>query len=143
MAANTAPIYSKAGNVARDNSTGMNQLITAAAADYTGVSGNYSLVFTAGADGSFIQRLRFKAGGTNVATVARVFINNGSTPGTAANNQFFGEITLPVTTASNVAATPDIDYHLNFAIPIGFRLYVGLATAVAAGWCVTTVGGNY
>ena len=102
-----------------------------------------SLVFTAGAEGSYIERLRFKAGGTNVATVARIYINNGSANTTAANNVFYGEATLPATTASATVATAEIDYMMNLAIPASFRIYVGLATAVAAGWVVTPVAGNY
>jgi hypothetical protein len=122
----------------------MNQMVTAAANDYTGIDADVSLVFTAEAtDGSYIQRLRFKAGGTNVASVARIYLNNGSTPGTAANNVFYGEISLPATTAIATAATVEIDYPMNFALPPGFRIYFGLGTAVAAGWCCTAIGGNY
>jgi hypothetical protein len=144
MPANTKPIYSRVADVSNNAGTGMNQLVTAAANDYTGISANNSLVFTADAtNGGYIQRLRFKAGGTNVATVARIYINNGSTPGTAANNEFYGEISLPATTASAVAATVEIDYPMGFAINPGFRIYFGLATAVAAGWICTPVGGRY
>lgn len=143
MAANTDPIYTLDPEVARDGTTGMNQLVTAAANDYTGIDADVSLVFTAGSNGSFIQRLRFKAGGTNVATVARIYINNGSAPTTASNNVFYGEQSLPATTASATVATIDVDYPMNFAIPNGFRIYVGLATAVAAGWVVTPIAGNY
>lgn len=144
MPGNTDPIYSRKGQVANNGTTGMNQLITAASSDYTGIDADCSLVFTADAtNGSFIQRLRFKAGGTNVATVARIFLNNGSTPGTATNNTFYGEISLPATTATATAATVEIDYTMGFAIPAGFRIYVGLATAVAAGWVVTPIAGDY
>ena len=143
MPANTDPIYTLTPEVANNGTTGMNQLITAAATDYTGIDADTSLVFTAGADGSYIQRLRFKAGGTNVATVARIYINNGSAPTTASNNTFYGEVSLPATTAIATAATVDIDYPMGFASPGGFRIYVGLATAVAAGWVVTPIAGNY
>ena len=144
MAANTNPIYSKAGDVSNNSGTGMNQLITAAANDYTGINANVSLVFTADAtNGGFVQRLRFKAGGTNVATVARIYLNNGSVNTSAANNVFYGEISLPATTAIATAATVEIDYPLGFALPAGFRIYVGIATAVAAGWVVTPIAGEY
>jgi len=144
MAANTNPIYSKAGDVSNNSGTGMNQLITAAANDYTGINANVSLVFTADAtNGGFVQRLRFKAGGTNIATVARIYLNNGSVNTSAANNVFYGEISLPATTAIATAATVEIDYPLGFALPAGFRIYVGIATAVAAGWVVTPIAGEY
>lgn len=143
MAQNIDPIYTRDPEVANNGTTGMNQLILNAANDYTGIDADVSLVFTAGADGSYIERLRFKAGGTNVATVARIYINNGSANTTATNNVFYGEATLPATTASATVATAEIDYFMNLAIPGGFRIYVGLATAVAAGWVVTPVAGNY
>lgn len=144
MPANTDPIYSRKGQVANNGTTGMNQLITAAATDYTGIDADTSLVFTADAtNGSFVQRLRFKAGGTNVATVARIYLNNGSANTTAANNTFYGEMSLPATTSTNTAATVEVDYTMGFAIPAGFRIYVGLATAVAAGWVCTPIAGDY
>lgn len=143
-AANIDPIFSKKGDVSNNGTTGMNQLVTSAANDYTGISANNSLVFTADAtNGGYIQRLRFKAGGTNVASVARIYINNGSTPGTATNNVFYGEVSLPATTASAVSATVEIDYPMNFALPPGFRVYFGLGTAVSAGWVCTAIGGVY
>lgn len=142
-AANTDPIYSKQGDPSNNNSTGCNQLITAAANDVTGISANNSLVFTAGANGAFIQRLRFKAGGTNIASVMRIYLNNGSANTTATNNIFYGEISLPATTATIIAATLDLDYPLNIAIPASWRIYVGLGTAVAAGWVCTPIAGQY
>lgn len=144
MAANTAPIYSRVGSVSQDNGTGMNQLVTAAANDVTGAGANNSLFFTADpTNGSFIQRIRFKSGGTNVASVARIFINNGSANTTAANNEYYGDVSLPATTAIATAATIDIDYPMGFAIDPGFRLFFGLGTAVAAGWVAVAICGKY
>lgn len=72
MAANTAPIFSKSGAIEGGS------VFTTAAADYTGVAINNQFVFDADeVNGSFIQRLRFKALGTNVATVARIYVNHG------------------------------------------------------------------
>lgn len=144
MSANTAPIYSRLGSTASDNGTGCPQLITAAANDYTGVSANNTLAFTADpTNGSFVQRMRFKAGGTNTASVARIYLNNGSTHTTATNNIFHGEISLPGTTATIVAATVEIDYALGFALPPGWCIFWGLGTAVAAGWVGSVIGGVY
>lgn len=138
MAGNNDPIYSRVGAI------GLNTGITAAQNTYDGAGANDTLVFTADAtNGSFVQRLRFKAKGTNVATVARIYINNGSTNSTAGNNTFFDEVTLPATTASATGATQAVDAILNIALPAGYKIYVGLGTAVAAGWVVTTVAGNY
>jgi hypothetical protein len=144
MPGNTYPIFSRAGDVSNNGTTGMNQLITAAANDYTGAGANNSLIFTADAtNGGFIQRIRAKAGGTNVASVARFFINNGSVNTTAANNTFHGELSLPATTIIATTATIDLDYPMNFVIPAGFRIYVGLGTAVAAGWVFQPIAGKY
>lgn len=144
MAGNANPIYTAQGEVANNGTTGMNQLITAAANDYTGAGASNTLIFTADAtNGSYVERIRLKATGTNVASVMRFFINNGSANTTATNNTFHGETSLPATTIIATAATIEIDYPLGFALPPSFRLYMGLGTAVTAGWVATVVGGNY
>ena len=143
MAANTAPIFTLTPDVSTNNGTGNGAAITTATGDYTGASANYVLVHTAGANGSAIDRLRFKAIGTNVATVARIFINNGSTNATATNNNFFGEYSLPATTASNTVGTADIDYPMGIRLPSGWKVYVGVATTVAAGWTCIALAGQY
>jgi len=141
--ANNAPIFSKAGDVSSNNGTGMAPTLTTGNNNYDGTNASAALVYTAGASGGFIQRLRFKAIGTNVPTVARIFINNGSTHTTAANNSFYGEISLPATTAASTTATIEEDYIMNLAIDASFTIYVILATTVAAGWVVTPVAGQY
>lgn len=143
MAANTTPIYTGTPDVSNNNGTGAGATLTTLVGDYTGVSANYVLEHTAGTNGSYIRRLRMKAIGTNIATVARIFLNNGSTNGTASNNVFFGEIALPATTATNTSGTPDIDYPMEIALPAGWRVYVGLGTTVAAGWTCIAIAGQY
>lgn len=144
MAGNVTPIYSRVGDVSTNGTTGMGQSFLAAANDYTGIGANNVLIWTADAtNGGYIQRIRMKPIGTNVSTVMRFFLNNGSTNGTATNNSFYGEISLPATTISATAALVDIDYPLNMALPAGFRIYAGLGTAVAAGWVCTPIAGKY
>jgi hypothetical protein len=144
MAGNTAPIYTAQGDQSTGANTTMASTMTTAAADYTGVSANNVLVFTSDAtNGGYIAKLRLKAIGTNVASVARIYINNGSTNTTATNNSFFGEVSLPATTAIATSATIEIDYSMNFALKPGFRIFVGLGTTVAAGWVCTAIGGRY
>jgi hypothetical protein len=141
MAGNATPIFSRIGAIGGIGST---TLATVSAADYTGVGAQNILVFTSDAtNGGFVQRIRLKAIGTNVAAVARIYINNGSTNATATNNVFYGEISLPATTASTTAATVDVDYPLNIALPAGYKLYVGLGATVAAGWVVSVIAGAY
>jgi len=144
MAANTAPIYTLLGDVSNNDGTTFGAAITTATGDYTGASANHILVHTGDAtNGSYVRRLRFQAIGTNVATVARIYINNGSANTSAANNVIYGQQSLPATTASNTAATVEIDYPMELALPPGFRIYVGVATTVAAGWVCTAVAGQY
>lgn len=254
MPANYNPIYSAVGAVEGG------QILTTGANTYTGQGATDVVVFAAGAtNGSYIQRLRFKsAGGATPATVARIYVNNGSSQylGQAAapagtptgsisttggtlqtgtgvnyfakivsvdqyggrsvastetasvssastgstgsitwswtaavgavsyriyvgpatnqqltyftsntnsytqtaptgtnfnaaageisnNNSFIGELSLPIVTGTATAATIDIDYPLNFALPPGYRIIVGLATTVTGGWQVSGIGGDY
>lgn len=144
MVANTSPVFTLRPDLSANGTSGMGAAILLAANDFTGVGANNALVFTAGADGSYLRRLHFKAIGTNVQTVARIFLNNGSDPTVAANNRFFDDIQLPATTISANAPTgPGQDFVMEFAIPADWRIYVGLGTAVAAGWVVTPVAGDY
>lgn len=138
MPANTSPIFSSLGDV----QWGTTAITTAnTAKDGTGT---VLTVFTADAtNGGFVQRIRFRAAGTNIATVARVFINNGSTNSTAANNILYDEITLAATTLSEVAALATYELPLNFALPPGYVLNVTLGTTVAAGYYVSVIGGKY
>ena len=148
MPGNQYPIFSRQGEVSSNNgvvtTARLGQTLTVAADDYTGVNGNNQIVFTSDANnGSFIQRLRFKALGTNVASVARIYMNNGGSNTVANNNILIGEQTLPATTAIATASTIDLDYPLNMALNPGFQILVGLGTTVAAGWSVSPVGGDY
>jgi hypothetical protein len=244
---NTAPIYSYKGDIQGGD------IITLASADYVGTGTSTIVVFASDSiNGGYVQRLRFKAMGTNVASVARVYVNNGlgrlqtfiPTPGTPSgttstsggslrhqpvyakvvaqdqyggwtppsaesaittiagtvagsitwtwtlstgstnyrlyvgpssggqlsyfttstntfvqttatgtrdnltpfgvnNNFFIGEVSLPAVTGVQTAATVDIDYPLNFALPPGYRILINLGTTVASGWQVTCFGGSY
>jgi hypothetical protein len=136
MAANTSPIYSKIGDVQWATLLTANNV-------YDG-TGTVATIFTADAtNGGRVEKIRFRALGTNVATVARVFINNGSTNATAANNTLYAEITLPATTASAVAATAVQELLDPIVLPPGYKLNVVLGTTVAAGYAIIAVGGKY
>ena len=138
MAANTAPIFT---NVPKISWTGN---MTTGNNSYDGTNAAVTLLFTADAsDGSFVQKITCKAAGTNIATVLRVWVNNGSTNGTASNNAFLLEFALPATTATATGPTVNIDIPVNRAVPASYRLYCVLGTTVAAGWNVIGVGGDY
>lgn len=134
---NTQPIYTASADT---------QWIGGATAANTTkdlTSGTAYLAFTASSTGGYVQRMRFRALGTNVATVARVFINNGGATGTTANNILWDEISLPATTLSETSALPTYELPLNFALPPSYRLFVTIATVVAAGYGITVIGGKY
>jgi hypothetical protein len=116
-------------------------------------TGTVATVFTAGVNGARIDQIKVRALGTNVATVLRFFVNNGSANTTAANNSLVHEVTIPATTLSETAALVDNDITIvknttETAVPIpylpaGFKLNVVIGTAVAAGLAVTVHGADY
>lgn len=138
MAINTAPIFTGQPDI----QWGATTLTTAnTAKDGTGT---VLTVFTADATyGGFVSRIRFRAAGTNIATVARIFINNGSSNATPANNILWDEITLAATTLSEVAALATYELPLNFALPAGYTINVTIGTTVAAGYYISVIGGKY
>lgn len=141
MPANTSPIFTLAPDIQWSTSVVISANTTT---DLT--SGTIYLVFTADAtNGGYVQKIRFRAipGGNNVATVARVWINNGSTTGTAANNILYDELTLAATTANAAAAIQNYELPLGFALPAGYRIYVTLGTGVATGYASSIIGGKY
>jgi len=138
MPANKDPIFTGTPDIQWNN--------TALAAANTAMDGTGTVtsVFTADAtNGGFVAKLIARALGTNVATVARIFLNNGSANTTAANNILIGEMTLPATTASASSALPAFEYPLNFALPPGYKINVTIGTAVAAGLVFSVIGGKY
>ena len=138
---NVQPIYSRVGDVQWTVSA---MTVANTTTDLT--SGTIYLAFTSDAtNGGYVQRIRFRTLGTNSnATVARVWVNNGSTNATAANNTLIDEITLPTTTVSQVAAQANYELPLNFALPAGYRIYITVGTApTSAGWNATVIGGKY
>ena len=59
------------------------------------------------------------------------------------NTFFLGELSIPAITATATAATIDIDYPLNFAVPPGYRIIAGLGTTTANGLFCTAIAGKY
>lgn len=146
MSANTSPIYSGKPDIQWGSADGdggsAGPLKTAnTAKDGTGTT---LTVFTADAtNGGFVQKLIARPAGSNVATVLRVFVNNGSTSATLANNSLVAEISLPITTLTETAAQPAFELPLNFALPAGYKILVALGTTVSAGYCISVIGGKY
>jgi hypothetical protein len=144
MAGNTSPIFPlrpiNSIDATETNTSPMGVLLTTGTNTYDGTAGVVAFTFDA-AEGGEIPLLRFKARGANVATVARVYINNGGAAGTAGNNSLITEVDLPITVASATVSTPDINAVLGIRANAGDRILVHLATTVAAGWQVTPING--
>ena len=141
MPANNQPIFTRLADVQWTISA---MTVANTTTDLT--SGTIYLAFSADStNGGYVQRIRFRTLGSNTnATVARVWVNNGLTTTTAANNALFDEITLPTTTVSQVAAQANYELPLNFALPAEYRIYITLGTApTSAGWEATVIGGKY
>lgn len=145
MPANNNPIFPKVPK------TSWGKLTTAnTATDGTGTTVE---VFAAGPEGARIDQIKVRPLGTNVATVLRLFVNNGLTPATAANNSLIHEVTMPATTVSQVAALADTNVTITVngsetippiqALPPGYKILASIGTAVAAGLQVTVSGGDY
>jgi hypothetical protein len=94
-------------------------------------------------NGSRVDFIKVRALGTNVATVIRIWLNNGSATGTAANNALYLERTLSSTTVSETSELPDIILPLNISLAPSYRIYATFGTAVAAGFHLTAIGGDY
>lgn len=139
MAANVQPIYSKTADIQWSTST-----VLAANTTTDLTSGTIYHVFSADTtNGGYVQRIRFRPLGSNAATVARVWINNGGDTTTASNNTLWDEIAIPLTTVSQTAALATFELPLNFPLPANYKLYVTLGTVVLAGFDVTVIGGKY
>jgi hypothetical protein len=114
-------------------------------------------VFATGAEGSFVQRVRFNSVAstptTGVATTLRVFLSTVSTSEGAAagatttsNTQLLAEVSVPaIASANSTNATNYYDVPLNLALPTGKYILVSQHVAQTANqqWAATAVGGDY
>ena len=146
MPANTSPIFPLTANVTWVSGAAANAATPGVTANTTFdlTSGTiYGPVYTATTNGSRLDFLRLRALGTNVQTVVRVWINNGSATGTAANNTLFFERTIAASTVSQTTEQLDTSIPLNISLPNTYRVYLTFGTATAAGFHASVVGGDY
>lgn len=135
--ANTAPIFVKnpkswfapSGTSANTALDGTGTVVTVVTADAT--------------EGSFVEKIRITHLGTNVASVLRLFMNNGSTNAIAANNALVKEIALAANTLSQTAVSAAIEVDINLPLAAGYKLNCTIGTAMAAGVMVAASGGDY
>lgn len=140
MAAGTAPIYPKAP------ARGFGKVDTANT-NLDG-TGTVVLIFTAGADGAIVEKIIARHLGSNIASVLRIFANNGSAP-SSSTMALIAELTIAANSVSHTAQSiQTYEIALNpgsgYVLKAGERLYASTGTTIAAGWMVSTVGaGDY
>lgn len=106
-------------------------------------TGTVVLLYTAGANGSRVDSVTIRNTGTAVATVIRIFVNNGATNATATNNSLYTEMTIPAATLSEVAALASNIITMGISLPATYRVYATIGTTVATALQVSAVGGDY
>lgn len=157
MPANTAPIFPLTPNVGVMNAVLSTAMTNTKAFDGTQAAGTAMAVcFTAGANGSRLDKVTARytstngatASGTTASTVMRLWLNNGSDNTVATNNQLLGEIVMPAQTVTALATgtNPEYTLLLGISIPAGYKVYAGLTVAVGGTACAVipcAVGGDY
>jgi hypothetical protein len=127
--------------------------ITTGTTSVDGTGAAVDIMPAVGENGARVDQILVRPLGTNVATVMRFYLSNGLTNAVAANQTLVHEVTMPATTASQVAALAGMDVAIaknegEFACPIpvippGYKLFVTIGTAVASGFKVITTYGEY
>lgn len=140
MPGNVQPIFARVGKIS------FAQTATAVTgADLTSAA----LIFTADAtNGSIVNEVRAKylPGTSTVATVLRVWVNNGSAVGTTTNNTLIAEVSVAAITTSQTAATADYAIPMprgGLVLPPGYRMYATIGTYSTGTFMITAIGGDY
>jgi len=138
MAQNTAPIFTQTPRLGFG-------LIDSVNNTFDMITGTSASLFTAGASGSYVNKIRVKPSGSTAATVLRFFLNNGGATTNGANNSLYAELSIPAITTSATLAQNDFEVPLNIAIPASYAIYgvSGTAPGAGTGFEVTTIGGDY
>ncbi len=155
MAQNTNPIYTLTPNV------GVGVIaVTYAQVKSDGTSTGATtdrmvLAFTAGANGSYVDCVRFfcvasAAATSSVATTLRVYLSSVAAPEagatTSTNTHCIGEISVPIVVASHsLNATNFYEIPINKAIPTGQYIHVSqhIAQTTNQVWKAIVFGGDY
>ncbi len=106
-------------------------------------TGTVATIFTAGANGSKIERVFLQHMGSNTATVVRFFVNNGATNATATNNYLIHEEALASWSNSETAASTSTIWVSNLILPAGYKLNAVVGTTVASGIMATGEGSDF
>jgi len=139
--ANTQPIFPVTPKVSGGK-------VITADTSYETPTTNPVTVFTAGSNGSRIDAIRVRALGTNIATVLRLFIYDGSSNYYLAYEEALASSTadadgetgadMDLLRDTGYEAMPPIPY-----LPANYTIVATVGTTVASGWMVTVFGGDY
>lgn len=158
MAANTTPIFSQTPHVGKALITQTSAVAQSDGAS-TGATTNLMYCpFKAGANGSYLNKIRFSitsatAATASTASVLRVYLTTATTTEgavvgatTNANTVLWAEVAVPaITCAATTAATNPYEVVFNFPIPAGMSVIVSqhVAMANAVWWEAVVLGGDY
>jgi len=150
MPANTSPVYPLTPN------TPVGKVIGAAAnvkSDGAGTIGtDIMIVFTAGANGSFLESVRFSpfasaAATATTPTTLRLFLSSATSGAvTSANTSLLQEITAGAQTADHsTTATFFFEIPLNKKIQANYTILASahVINAASTGWMCTAWGGDF
>ena len=145
MPANTQPIFSATGATDSGQANNSGTILGPTANTAQDGTGTLYKIFTAGSNGSYVQKIRFRPVGSPAATVARVFISTSSTTSATAT-WLYDEITLPAVTVSQTSASSIFEITLNFALDPSYLLYVTFGTSTGSsgtGYSIVVIAGDY
>jgi hypothetical protein len=147
---NTAPIFSGAPEINLIQIPQANTNVHTSGGT-SAIGTNIYVAFTSGANGSYVQKMRFQFSSTtsaisSAATVFKIYFStvNTGTP-TTSQASLIADIAAPAQTVTTTTSAYPIEVPLNFAMPANTYLLVGQTIAATANsaWFVTTFGGDY
>ena len=118
----------------------------------TGIATDMVKIFTAGANGAFVQKVRFTpsastAGTATTASVHRLYLSTIASGATTRTDTFqIAEMAAPAQTADQTTtATVPLEIPLGFAMPASTTLLWSMHHAAAANtsWQAIVFGGDY
>ena len=147
MAANTSPIFTIVPDFSAVRITAAN---TSSAGGGT-VGTDIFLAFSPGANGSYLQKIRFSLVESTINTasaacVLRVFLSTQSSGSTTASDTWLiQEVVAATQTPSSTLSGSPIDIPLNFAIPSNYYVLVSASIPPANNthWNANVFAGDY
>jgi hypothetical protein len=149
MAQNTYPVFTLVPSIDFSTLTGN---IAAAKSDGTGTIGTETFVcFTAGTNGSFVNRIRISGAATTPTTMAasviRFYISSKTSGATTAvDTVLYQEVAVAAAAAANAANSVNYyEIQCDFALPPNYTILAQIHANVTANtrWQILAFGGDY